>query len=88
MAGSCDVSHFGWRRAANGHGRLDHRAGKGSEVTLLQNLRFLHSPGLLYSAFTAYCGFRINSGEYNSRPTGEPRFVEVIYTHLVEVKEE
>jgi len=65
--------------------------GKGSEVTMLQELRFPHSLGLLYSAFTAYCGFRINSGEYKLMglaPYGEPRFVEAIYTHLVEVKED
>jgi carbamoyltransferase len=65
--------------------------GKGNEVTMLQELRFPHSLGLLYSAFTAYCGFRINSGEYKLMglaPYGEPRFVEAIYTHLVEVKED
>ena len=65
--------------------------GKGSEVTMLQELRFPHSLGLLYSAFTAYCGFRINSGEYKLMglaPYGEPRFVEAIYAHLVEVKED
>ena len=55
--------------------------GKGSEVTMLQELRFPHSLGLLYSAFTAYCGFRINSGEYKLMglaPYGEPRFVDAI----------
>jgi carbamoyltransferase len=65
--------------------------GKGNEVTLLQELRFPHSLGLLYSAFTAYCGFRINSGEYKLMglaPYGEPRFVDAIYSHLVEVKED
>jgi carbamoyltransferase len=66
-------------------------AGKGSEVTMLQELRFPHSLGLLYSAFTAYCGFRINSGEYKLMglaPYGEPRFVDAIYNNLVEVKED
>jgi carbamoyltransferase len=65
--------------------------GKDNEVTMLQELRFPHSLGLLYSAFTAYCGFRINSGEYKLMglaPYGEPRFVDAIYTHLVEVKED
>lgn len=65
--------------------------GKGNEVTMLQELRFPHSLGLLYSAFTSYCGFRINSGEYKLMglaPYGEPRFVAAIYTHLVEVKED
>ncbi len=63
--------------------------GRGSEVTLLKELRFPHSLGLLYSAFTAYCGFRINSGEYKLMglaPYGEPRYVQTIYDHLLEVK--
>ena len=65
--------------------------GKGNEVTMLEELRFPHSLGLLYSAFTAYCGFRINSGEYKLMglaPYGEPRFVDTVYEHLVEVKED
>lgn len=63
--------------------------GKGNGVTMLEELRFPHSLGLLYSAFTAYCGFRINSGEYKLMglaPYGEPRYVELIYEHLVDVK--
>jgi carbamoyltransferase len=63
--------------------------GKANEVTLLEELRFPHSLGLLYSAFTAYCGFRINSGEYKLMglaPYGEPKYVDAIYKHLVEVK--
>jgi carbamoyltransferase len=63
--------------------------GKGNEVTMLEELRFPHSLGLLYSAFTAYCGFRINSGEYKLMglaPYGEPKYVDAIYEHLVEVK--
>jgi carbamoyltransferase len=65
--------------------------GRGNEVELLQELRFPHSLGLLYSAFTAYCGFRINSGEYKLMglaPYGEPKYVESIRTHLVDVKED
>lgn len=65
--------------------------GRGNEVTILKELKFPHSLGLLYSAFTAYCGFRINSGEYKMMglaPYGEPRFVDVIYEHLVDVKED
>ena len=65
--------------------------GRGSEVEMLKELRFPHSLGLLYSAFTAYCGFRINSGEYKLMglaPYGEPRYVEAIYEHLVHVKED
>jgi carbamoyltransferase len=63
--------------------------GRGNDLKILQELRFPHSLGLLYSAFTAYCGFRINSGEYKLMglaPYGEPRFVDTIYQHLVEVK--
>jgi carbamoyltransferase len=63
--------------------------GSGRELQILQELRFPHSLGLLYSAFTAYCGFRINSGEYKLMglaPYGEPRFVSRIYEHLIELK--
>jgi carbamoyltransferase len=65
--------------------------GKGNEVTMLEELHFPHSLGLLYSAFTAYCGFRINSGEYKLMglaPYGEPKYVDAIYQHLIEVKED
>ena len=63
--------------------------GRGSEIRLLEELRFPHSLGLLYSAFTAYCGFRINSGEYKLMglaPYGEPKYADAIRTHLVEQK--
>ena len=63
--------------------------GKGKCVELLQELRFPHSLGLLYSAFTAYCGFRVNSGEYKLMglaPYGEPRFVKTIYDHLLDLQ--
>jgi carbamoyltransferase len=65
--------------------------GRGNDLEMLKELKFPHSLGLLYSAFTAYCGFRINSGEYKLMglaPYGEPRFVKVIYDHLVDVKED
>jgi carbamoyltransferase len=65
--------------------------GKNNEVTILKELRFPHSLGLLYSAFTAYCGFRINSGEYKLMglaPYGEPKFVDAIYEHLVDIKDD
>ena len=65
--------------------------GRGNDLQILKQLKFPHSLGLLYSAFTAYCGFRINSGEYKLMglaPYGEPRFVEVIYDHLVDVKDD
>jgi carbamoyltransferase len=65
--------------------------GRGNELDILKELKFPHSLGLLYSAFTAYCGFRINSGEYKLMglaPYGEPRFVDAIYDHLVDVKDD
>jgi carbamoyltransferase len=65
--------------------------GRGNDVEILQELRFPHSLGLLYSAFTAYCGFRINSGEYKLMglaPYGEPKYVNVIFDHLVDVKDD
>ncbi|MEZ5977110.1 MAG: carbamoyltransferase N-terminal domain-containing protein [Planctomycetota bacterium] len=55
--------------------------GRGGKVEILRELRFPHSLGLLYSAFTAYCGFEINEGEYKlmgMHPYGEPRFVDKI----------
>ncbi len=65
--------------------------GRGNDLDILKELKFPHSLGLLYSAFTAYCGFRINSGEYKLMglaPYGEPRFVDAIYDHLVDVKDD
>lgn len=63
--------------------------GRGEEIKLLKELRFPHSLGLLYSAFTHYCGFRINSGEYKLMglaPYGEPSYAEAIYRELIDVK--
>ena len=63
--------------------------GQGPEIKLIEEIRFPHSLGLLYSAFTDYCGFRINSGEYKLMglaPYGEPQFAGAIRTHLVESK--
>lgn len=65
--------------------------GIGNEIELLKELRFPHSLGLLYSAFTAYCGFRINSGEYKLMglaPYGEPKYTSAIYDHLIDVKDD
>src|SRR4051812_35700821 len=82
-AGILTVDGVGeWSTTTIGHG-------SGRELRLLQELRFPHSLGLLYSAFTAYCGFRINSGEYKLMglaPYGEPRFVSKIYDHLLDLK--
>ncbi|MBM3823785.1 MAG: carbamoyltransferase [Verrucomicrobia bacterium] len=66
-------------------------SGRGSSLELLRELRFPHSLGLLYSAFTAYCGFRVNSGEYKLMglaPYGEPRFADQIREHLVDLRED
>jgi carbamoyltransferase len=63
--------------------------GEGDRVRLQQEIRFPHSLGLLYSAFTAYCGFRVNSGEYKLMglaPYGEPRFESVIRDHLMDLR--
>jgi carbamoyltransferase len=63
--------------------------GQGNQIKLLQEIRFPHSLGLLYSAFTYYCGFRINSGEYKLMglaPYGEPTFADAIREHLIEIK--
>ena len=63
--------------------------GQGHALQMLGEIRFPHSLGLLYSTFTAYCGFRINSGEYKLMglaPYGEPRYAQQIYDHLIDVK--
>ncbi len=63
--------------------------GRGTHIDLLKEIRFPHSLGLLYSAFTAYCGFRINSGEYKLMglaPYGEPRYARKIHDHLIDIK--
>jgi carbamoyltransferase len=65
--------------------------GRGSELTLLHETRFPHSLGLLYSAFTYFAGFRVNSGEYKVMglaPYGEPKYVQAIKDHLVEIKDD
>jgi carbamoyltransferase len=63
--------------------------GRGHAIELTHHLQFPHSLGLLYSAFTYYCGFKVNSGEYKLMglaPYGEPRFTEEIYRHLLDLK--
>lgn len=65
--------------------------GCGSDLKIVRDISFPHSLGLLYSAFTAYAGFRVNSGEYKLMglaPYGEPRFVDEIIRHLVDIKED
>jgi carbamoyltransferase len=63
--------------------------GRGDTIELLKELRFPHSLGMLYSAFTDYCGFRINSGEYKLMglaPYGEPLHTEAILRELLDLK--
>ena len=65
--------------------------GRGAELELLHELRFPHSLGLLYSAFTYFAGFKVNSGEYKIMglaPYGEPKYVQAIKDHLVEVRDD
>ena len=65
--------------------------GNGSELEILKELRFPHSLGLLYSAFTYFTGFRVNSGEYKLMglaPYGKPRYVDTILTELIDLKED
>ncbi len=65
--------------------------GHGHELTIIHELRFPHSLGLLYSAFTYFAGFRVNSGEYKLMglaPYGEPKYVKLIKDHLVEIRDD
>ncbi len=65
--------------------------GEGNKITLSHELRFPHSLGLLYSAVTYFCGFRVNSGEYKLMglaPYGEPRFADLILKHIVDLKDD
>ncbi|MFH2204849.1 MAG: carbamoyltransferase [Elusimicrobiota bacterium] len=65
--------------------------GEGNRIRMLQELRFPHSLGMLYSAFTYYTGFKVNSGEYKVMglaPYGEPRYVDLIYKELMDLKED
>lgn len=63
--------------------------GEGSSITPLWDISFPHSLGLLYSAFTYYTGFKVNSGEYKVMglaPYGNPKYVKAIYDHLIDLK--
>ena len=64
--------------------------GEGNRISLLEEIRFPHSLGMLYSAFTYYTGFKVNSGEYKVMglaPYGEPKYVHLIYDHLIELSD-
>jgi carbamoyltransferase len=71
-----------WATASIGHGR-------GNTITLSHEMVFPHSLGLLYSAFTYFCGFRVNSGEYKLMglaPFGEPSYAELIMERLMDMR--
>src|ERR1700691_932443 len=71
-----------WDTASIGHGR-------GNKIELLKTQRFPHSLGLLYSAFTYFCGFQVNSGEYKLMglaPYGKPVYQDVICRRLMDLK--
>jgi carbamoyltransferase len=65
--------------------------GRGKELEMVREIRFPHSLGLLYSAFTYYTGFKVNSGEYKVMglaPYGEPKFAKLILDRLMDLKED
>ena len=71
-----------WATTTLGHGR-------GTRLELLKEIAFPHSLGLLYSAFTYYTGFKVNSGEYKVMglaPYGEPRYTQLILDHLIDLR--
>jgi carbamoyltransferase len=73
-----------WTTSSIAHGRA-------SDLTLLREMRFPHSVGLLYSAFTYFTGFKVNEGEYKVMglaPYGEPKYVKAIRDHIVDIHED
>jgi carbamoyltransferase len=73
-----------WATASYGTGR-------GNRISLTHEMHFPHSPGLLYSAFTYFCGFRVNSGEYKLMglaPYGEPKYADIIREKILDLKED
>lgn len=65
--------------------------GEGNQLKLIREIRFPHSLGLLYSAFTYYCGFKVNSGEYKLMglaPYGEPKYADRIRERLIDLRED
>ena len=73
-----------WATASQGYGR-------GNRITLTQEMRFPHSLGMLYSAFTYFTGFTVNSGEYKLMglaPYGEPKYVDLILDKPLDLKDD
>jgi len=70
-----------WTSATSGRGN-------GTDIQILNEIKFPHSIGLLYSAFTAFLGFKVNNGEYKvmgMAPYGQPRYMDKIYDNLIDV---
>ncbi|TMC60595.1 MAG: hypothetical protein E6J26_01435 [Chloroflexi bacterium] len=79
-----------WTTATVGRGRGDWHTGAGNDLSLCGEIRFPHSLGLLYSAFTAYLGFEVNEGEYKvmgMAPYGQPHFLDEVH-RLVHVADD
>ena len=65
--------------------------GRENKIDIIYEIKFPHSLGLLYSAFTYYCGFKVNRGEYKlmgAAPYGEPKYVDLIMNELIDLKED
>src|SRR5690554_3246647 len=65
--------------------------GRGNDIEIFKELHWPDSLGLLYSAFTYYTGFKVNSGEYKVMglaPYGEPKYVDTIYRELIDLRED
>ena len=65
--------------------------GKNNKIEIVKEIHFPHSLGLLYSAFTYYCGFKVNSGEYKLMglaPYGQPKYKDIIFKKLLDVKDD
>lgn len=65
--------------------------GEGNKIDFLYEQKYPHSLGLLYSSFTAFCGFKVNSGEYKLMglaPYGKPEYVDLIFKELIDLKED
>lgn len=70
---------------------LSYGSAKANDLNIKGEIRFPHSLGLLYSAFTYYCGFKVNSGEYKLMglaPYGKPKYVDKIFDNLIDLKED
>jgi carbamoyltransferase len=79
-----------WTTATMGRGQADWDGSGSNEIELFKEMKFPHSLGLLYSAFTAYLGFKVNNGEYKvmgMSPYGTPKYLDEVY-RLIEVDDE